>query len=144
MVVALSSDSFAIVVCFEDASRERFVLARHEDRGWEIPGGRIEPGEDPVEAGVREFREETGHDVVDPEPVLETGTPEGVCHVVAGRLGPAIEQRPGEEDAIEGWQLVEHLGEVDPLAFPEDPYEAIEQALGVRLRAPKAHDGGSP
>ncbi len=28
---------------------------------WEIPGGVIEPGEDPVEAGVRELLEETGY-----------------------------------------------------------------------------------
>jgi 8-oxo-dGTP pyrophosphatase MutT (NUDIX family) len=28
---------------------------------WEIPGGVIDPGEDPVAAGVRELREETGY-----------------------------------------------------------------------------------
>jgi 8-oxo-dGTP pyrophosphatase MutT (NUDIX family) len=30
-------------------------------RGWEIPAGRIEPGETPEEAAVRELREESGH-----------------------------------------------------------------------------------
>ena len=33
---------------------------RRELRGWELPGGRAEPGEDEGEALVREIREETG------------------------------------------------------------------------------------
>lgn len=31
-----------------------------EDLSWEIPGGIMDAGEDPVEAGLRELREETG------------------------------------------------------------------------------------
>jgi 8-oxo-dGTP pyrophosphatase MutT (NUDIX family) len=32
-----------------------------DTRGWEIPAGRIESGESPHDAAVRELREETGH-----------------------------------------------------------------------------------
>lgn len=39
---------------------ERFVMVRHCDRGWEMPGGRIASGESPEEAARREFLEETG------------------------------------------------------------------------------------
>ncbi len=35
---------------------------------WELPGGGVEPGEDPASAGVREVREETGV-IVPPETV---------------------------------------------------------------------------
>src|SRR5688572_24859482 len=43
----------------------RLLLLRHayDRRRWGPPGGRIEPGEDPLDAVVREAREETGVDV---------------------------------------------------------------------------------
>lgn len=41
--------------------REGCVLLAANDRGeWELPGGRIEAGETPEEALIREFQEETG------------------------------------------------------------------------------------
>lgn len=32
-----------------------------EETSWEIPGGVMDPGEDPIEAGARELSEETGY-----------------------------------------------------------------------------------
>ena len=41
-----------------------FVWLRKNERGeWELPGGKIDAGEQPEEAVVREFREELGFDV---------------------------------------------------------------------------------
>lgn len=53
---------------------------------WEIPGGVIDPGEDPVAAGVRELREETGYagqsarllGSVNPNPAIMNNR----CHLV--------------------------------------------------------------
>lgn len=40
---------------------DKWVFARHRSRGtWEIPGGHIEPGENPRKAAERELWEETG------------------------------------------------------------------------------------
>jgi len=39
---------------------ERFVMVRHRDRAWEMPGGHLREGEDFEKAAVREFAEETG------------------------------------------------------------------------------------
>lgn len=50
-------------------SEGKLVLAKHRKRGWEIPGGTIEPGERPIVAAIREVFEETGAVVAAIEPV---------------------------------------------------------------------------
>ena len=51
----------AYAVCMEDG---RVLLARHvsprASRNWTLPGGRVEHGEDPFDAVIREVAEETG------------------------------------------------------------------------------------
>ncbi len=41
----------------------RVLLVKGDDRGWSVPGGRLEPDERLVDACVRELREETGLEV---------------------------------------------------------------------------------
>ena len=48
---------------------KRSDYSQHATNEWDIPGGRIDPGEDPFVALVRECQEEVGMDVVIEKPI---------------------------------------------------------------------------
>ncbi|MGW5867172.1 NUDIX hydrolase [Streptomyces sp. NPDC055239] len=77
----------AYAVCIEGG---RVLLARHvapeSKSNWTLPGGRVEHAEDPLDAVIREFAEETGCEVV-VERLLG----------VDSRVIPAAEARAGTE-----------------------------------------------
>jgi 8-oxo-dGTP diphosphatase len=93
------------VTAFVRDERARVLLVRSGARGWEMPGGCVEPGEDLDEALRREVAEETGCEVEvrsligvhcrlsEPELVLF----HFACRHVAG------EPRPSDETPAVGW-----------------------------------------
>ena len=52
-----------VVGCLVRNAKEEVLLIRHHRRGWEIPQGRVEEGENLVEALRREVREEGGVEI---------------------------------------------------------------------------------
>jgi 8-oxo-dGTP diphosphatase len=55
---------------FDDQGRVLLVHRSTADlTQWEMPGGKIEPGEDPSDAAVREIKEELGVDVAITHPL---------------------------------------------------------------------------
>lgn len=100
--------------------------------GWELPGGKVEPGEDPARTAVREVAEELGCTVevtgwltassrIDERHVLRVA----LARLVAG------EPEPTEHDRV-CWLGAGELEQVDWLA-PDRPFLA---ELGRRIAAP--------
>ena len=59
----------------------RILLQRHrEGRDWGLPGGAIEPEEDPADALVREVREETSLEVAIGRVIGAYGGPDATLH----------------------------------------------------------------
>ena len=81
----------------------RVLAARRADGGWEFPGGKVEPGETPEAAAVREIAEELGCAVrltgwLEPTVAIREGL---VLRVATATLaGGEPVPRPGEHDAV--------------------------------------------
>jgi len=91
---------------------------------WSMPGGRIEEGEQPVEAARREVLEETGLAIGDLVPVW-SGTRPSVTDPVRGLVEVhafASSTRARQEDVV--------LGEGQAMIFL-DPHDARARDLGV-------------
>jgi 8-oxo-dGTP diphosphatase len=59
-----SSPLHSVVVgCLVSNNENEVLLIRHQKRGWEIPQGRVEEGENLIDALRREVREEAGVEI---------------------------------------------------------------------------------
>ena len=118
-VVRMPSHAAGTVV--HDAERGVLLLWRHrfitDTWGWEIPAGRIDPGEQPAEAAARETLEETGWRPGALRPLVRFQPTNGISDQVfniflaegATHVGDPAD--PGEAERIE-WVAVERLREL--------------------------------
>jgi 8-oxo-dGTP pyrophosphatase MutT (NUDIX family) len=125
---------YTVVIAVRGEGNEKeFLLVRHRDRGWELPGGKLEGSEGPVHCALREFREETGHTLDEPHFVMKLQRKNGTCYVFRGGLGPKV-QEVHENEAVMALRWCRRLPPNDSLAFPDDPYEEIGQEMGLVFR----------
>ncbi|HJK95971.1 MAG TPA: NUDIX domain-containing protein [Polyangiaceae bacterium LLY-WYZ-14_1] len=78
--------------------------ARKDAGVWGIPKGLVEPGETPLDAARREFREETGFP---PAPADDAYLPLGEVKTSKGKV-------------VRAWAF---LGDADPAALSSNPFE---------------------
>jgi len=99
-IIALTPDQNIVLV-----KQYRFGTSKSE---LEIPGGVIEKGEDPIDAGIRELKEETGYEGinpkylghVDPNPAFQANK----CHTILIEDCQKVDEQhldPGEDIQVE-------------------------------------------
>ncbi|HEX9816982.1 MAG TPA: NUDIX hydrolase [Candidatus Thermoplasmatota archaeon] len=107
-----------------------FLMVKNRKRGglWELPGGRAEPGETAEACARREFLEETGRTLTQPQLLLRRKSELGDGHVFLGTtsslpIGPL-------EFETEATDWFRTLPPREELSFPDDPY--VETFLAAR------------
>jgi 8-oxo-dGTP diphosphatase len=89
---------------------------KHMAGGWEFPGGKREPGEEPRDTLVRELREELGIEVHDATPLI------------------AYEHEyPHRRVLLDLWVVIRYSGEPQPLDAPALQWTAIDDLERVGL-----------
>lgn len=118
-----------------DARRRVLLCHRRDMDVWNLPGGRVESGELPNEAAVRETREETGLEVAVERLIGVYGKTSKdelvfafLCRVVGGEL-----QETDEADACEFFPVCDMPPNVSPKQV-ERIHDAIQRAEPVFRR----------
>lgn len=115
-VVRMPNQAAGTIV--RDPDRGVLLLWRHrfitDTWGWEIPAGRIDPGETPIEAAARETLEETGWQPSSLRPLVRfqptNGLSDQVFHIFVadGAVHVGEPSDPGESERVE-WVTIRDL-----------------------------------
>lgn len=125
-------EKFSYVIAFKGG---KFIMVRHRERAWEMPGGRLAKGENFEQAAVREFFEETGMSV---EIIGHFREPRPWGRVFVGLAREALIEKPAEYNISE----VKEFDELpSDLSFPEVEYRAMLAKSRLILQSFKKRKG---
>jgi 8-oxo-dGTP diphosphatase len=124
-------------LCFVEHEGQVLLLRQHHRRGWTLPGGLVNRGEDAAQAVEREVREETGLAVQVGLPFATVVEPRArrvdvLFHVRVDGDRPPVSA--GSEAIQASWLVLAEAGPVD------DP-TAGAFAMFDRSRDPRAYQG---
>ena len=94
---------------------------KHMAGGWEFPGGKVDPGETPLQALVRELREELGVETHSARPLIAYEHP-----------------YPHRIVLLDLWHVTEYTGEPKPLEGQPLQWVAVDALHSVGLLAADA------
>lgn len=118
----LVHDKVACLIGGVDRYQPEVLLVRKKRPTWQagrlnLPGGKIEEGETPLQAAIREFKEETGYSVKAMQPMGRMVDDGCVIHcfaAVSDEFNEPIKPRPQENEYI-SWDFWMHVREDERL-----------------------------
>jgi len=118
---------------FDEHGRILCVRLNYASKGWTTPGGRVEPGESPLDALVREVVEETGLEVEPGELLGVYAKPQhdDVVLSLRARITGRRAWQPNDEIAEFGYFALDELPEPMSVAARARIVDALEGRTGV-------------
>lgn len=117
----------AVVAMIQAPDRRRWLgVARKNDHNdWGLPGGQVEPGEDPMTAVIREILEETGQRVTGAIHVWSAILDGWVVHTFVCTVSNNAVVHPGVGEAPADWKTEEELSRGTFGRFNKERFEQL-------------------
>lgn len=100
----------ATVICKRDG---RILYVRKPKSKWALPGGKIEMGETPEQAAVRELREETGLQNLDLVYLNEYEKDDVTHYIFMAIISSSAKPEPQNEIAACKWSSVKNVSDLN-------------------------------